>query len=308
MGITRLGHIAFEVEDVERSAAFAETITGLRSVSATDGVAFLTSNDRHHQLQLDRGQSHRCLEVGFDVTGPEEIDRIAERAAAAGLGVGEPSATEGIERKIQVEIPDGPTLALCTGVATSTPQIYSTLGTRPRKLGHVTIASPDVERVGTVLTEVLGFRLSDQLPLGDHADGELRWYRCNSDHHALGLTPGPSGVHHYAFEVDGFAAFGAMGDHLLVNGIRYIWGPGRHGPGANLFSYYEDADGSMIEFYADMLQIVDDDAYELGEWPDVESSANVWGPPPPQRWFEYSTPFAGLAAPAGSSPAERAPS
>jgi hypothetical protein len=40
-------------------------------------------------------------------------------------------------------------------------------------------------------------------------------------------------------------------------------GPGRHGPGQNVFAYFEDADGGMIELYSDMLQIEDESTYEL---------------------------------------------
>lgn len=291
MSITRIGHIAFTVTDLDRSARFAQDIIGLREVERTADCVYLTSTSRHHQLRLRAGSEHHCEEIGLDTDSVEAWRAIRDRVAHAGFTI-----TDGddphIAHSFRFSVESGPTIAVCCGVATTDRLLYTRPGARPRKLGHVTLASPDQAGVGGALMDVLGFRLSDRLPLGDHADGELRWYRCNPDHHGIGLCPGSTGVHHYAFEVDSFAALGSMGDHLLANGIRYIWGPGRHGPGENLFAYFEDGDGSMVELYSDMLQIDDDSSYRLAEWPDVASSANVWGPPPPEAWFQYSTPFA----------------
>jgi catechol 2,3-dioxygenase len=296
MSIARIGHIAFTVTDLGRSARFAQEIIGLREIERTDEVAYLTSTTRHHQLRLRAGAHHACDEIGFDVDSSDGWRALRGRVADAGFDVTEDDDLL-FDHVFHFTIDDGPTLAICSGAAAIEPVRYTAPGARPRKLGHVTLASPATEGLGTVLTDVLGFRLSDRLPLGEHADGDLTWYRCNTDHHALGLAPGAAGVHHYAFELDGFAALGTMGDHLLANGKHYIWGPGRHGPGENLFAYFEDADGSMIEFYSDMLQIEDETTYRLSSWPDVASSANVWGPAPPDVWFCYATPFgANIAA------------
>jgi catechol 2,3-dioxygenase len=295
MSIARLGHIAFTVTDLARSARFAQEIVGLREVARTDDVAYLTSTSRHHQLRLRTGSHHVCDEIGFDTDSFGSWSILRDRVCAAGLDVTEVEDPL-FAHLFRFTIEQGPTIAICNGAAATEPVLYSTPGARPRKLGHVTLASPDTAAVGSVLLDVLGLRLSDRLPLGEHADGELTWYRCNPDHHSVGLCPGAAGVHHYAFEVDSFAALGTMGDHLLANGTRYIWGPGRHGPGQNLFAYFEDTDGSMIELYTDMLQIEDESTYQLSEWPDVASSANVWGPAPPDPWFAFSTPFAAHVA------------
>jgi catechol 2,3-dioxygenase len=291
MSIARIGHIAFTVTDLDRSTRFAQEIVGLREVKRTDELAYLTSTNRHHQLRLRAGSHHVCDEIGFDVDSPDNWTALRARVADAGFDIADVDDPL-FAHVFHFDIEHGPTIAICSGVAATESVTYSALGARPRKLGHVTLASPDTRRVGSALEDVLGFRLSDRLPLGKHADGELTWYRCNTDHHAVGLCPGPAGVHHYAFQLDSFAALGAMGDHLLANGKRYIWGPGRHGPGQNLFAYFEDADGSMIELYTDMLQIETETTYQLSDWPDVASSANVWGPAPPDSWFAYSTPFA----------------
>jgi hypothetical protein len=78
-----------------------------------------------------------------------------------------------------------------------------------------------------VLTGPLGFRLSDTVP------GVLSWYRCSADHHGIAIAPGTvSGLHHYVFELDGWASMQAFADHLTLNDVLLTWDPVVTGPGA----------------------------------------------------------------------------
>ena len=40
-------------------------------------------------------------------------------------------------------------------------------------------------------------------------------------------------------------------------GITLWWGPGRHGPGNNLFFMIEDPDGHKVEFSAELVHVLD---------------------------------------------------
>ena len=53
----------------------------------------------------------------------------------------------------------------------------------------------------------------------------------------IGIALGPrAGLNHYAWGVESLAILGQLGDVLARNGGRFIWGPGRHGAGRNLFT------------------------------------------------------------------------
>lgn len=304
MSIIRIGHIAFATPDVERASRFAQDTLGLREVETRDGVAYLTANTRHHQLRLEPGREWSVVSVGFDADSDQGVEEIAERASRAGLAVApDESEAEFSERAIRFTIPHGPTISVMSGARTIEPERQATLApVRVKKLGHVTLASEDCAGIERVLEDVLGMRLSDRLPLDGFAAGNLTWFRCNRDHHSVGLTPGRTGLHHYAWELQDFAAYAPLGDHLRAQGIPYVWGPGRHGPGDNLFAYFEDGQGGMIEVYCDMLQIDDEGSYQRTAWPSVADSANLWGPPPSDAWFEYSVPFAPTSDVVGTPP------
>jgi hypothetical protein len=58
--------------------------------------------------------------------------------------------------------------------------------------------------------------------------------------------------------------------------IKLWWGPGRHGPGNNLFFMVEDPDGYKVEISAELESMADDDP--VRQWPHNERSLNLWGP------------------------------
>jgi hypothetical protein len=53
-----------------------------------------------------------------------------------------------------------------------------------------------------------------------------------------------------------------------------MWGPGRHGPGNNLFAFIEDPDGNWIEVSAELEVVCD---REIRDWPQAERTLNLWG-------------------------------
>lgn len=292
MSINRLGHLALSVTDLDLWTAFALEKLGLLETGRTADAVYFSSNDRHHQLIIRKGETYGATEIAFDVAQIDDWSVIRDRAEAAGLRTEIlPDGADYTAKSFRFSVPDGPTFIICHGVKSVERSRYATTSVRPRKLGHVTLSGSDPAGFERVCEDVLGFRLSDRLPLGDFVAGDLTWYRCNTDHHALGLTPGPAGVHHFAWELDDIAAFARLGDHLNHQNVRFVWGPGRHGPGDNIFAYYPDPNGGMVEVYTDMQQITDDANHVLRDWGGVEKSGNLWGPLPDPKWFEYITPF-----------------
>jgi catechol 2,3-dioxygenase-like lactoylglutathione lyase family enzyme len=161
-------------------------------------------------------------------------------------------------------------------------------GVQPRKFGHPTLTSPEPERTRALFEDVLGFRLSDTIG-GDI----LIFLRCGVDHHGIGLQKGPPGLNHYAWGVESLATLGQLGDVLARNGGRFIWGPGRHAAGNNLFTYHFDPAGAVVEYYADLYQVWDEDTYVPGAWSmDDHRPQNLWGPGVPEALITAATPLA----------------
>jgi hypothetical protein len=152
----------------------------------------------------------------------------------------------------------------------------------PRRLGHVVLGSPDPAGTTRFFLDAIGFRMSDQVA------GLLTFMRCSSDHHNLLVQPAPIPyLNHYAFEFDDVDAVGAAASHYLEGQEdRHVVGLGRHTIGSNVFWYMNDPCGTMFEFFTDMDDIPDDDAWqprtdwELGQFA-------TWGPRQPPHEFAF---------------------
>ncbi|MEM7412001.1 MAG: VOC family protein [Myxococcota bacterium] len=144
----------------------------------------------------------------------------------------------------------------------------------PRRLGHVVVGTPKPIETIQLVTEGLGFRVSDTV-----AGGIGAFLRCSPDHHNLLVAPGPVPyLNHYALEHDDFdAVTRAASVYLREHGDDVqISGPGRHPIGGNVFWYLRDPSGTFFEYFADMDRIVDDAAWKIEDW-GVEGTWSIFG-------------------------------
>ncbi len=295
MSVTRLGHVGLVVTDLDRYSTYLTEGLGLAETRREEGRAYFALGTRHHQLRVTEGDAASCDGLGFDVSDSGSLARLRDAVDAAGLEVvSERPYDDTVAEGFSFNVPAGPTVELCVGAALAPPaetyanDAYNVRGDHHRllKLGHVTIGTPDAAAVEEVFVDVLGFRISDRFP------GVLAWARCNRDHHSVGFAPAEApGIHHMAFEIESFAHYERLVDHLSLGGRRLVWGPGRHGPGNNLFVYFDDPDGTMVEIYANLVQIENEDSYVAKEWDDLQEVGNRWGPMPEEAWFKKLTPF-----------------
>ena len=144
----------------------------------------------------------------------------------------------------------------------------------PRRLGHVVVGSTEPQKTAE-LCKAIGFRVSDLV-----GGGLATFLRCSDDHHNFLVTPGPVPyLNHYALEHDDFdSVFRGATRYLQEHGQeRQVAGPGRHYIGGNIFWYLCDPSGTFFEFFADMDQITDDEAWQIGENWDITDSWSIWG-------------------------------
>jgi catechol-2,3-dioxygenase len=99
--------------------------------------------------------------------------------------------------------------------------------------------------------------------------------RSNQEHHTVAcFLSNKSGLDHYSFEAGTWEWIKNWCDHFSKQNIQLIWGPGRHGPGNNLFAFIEDLDGNKIEISAE-LEVIHD--RQTKKWPHEPKTLNLWG-------------------------------
>ncbi|KAK6815988.1 hypothetical protein P875_00127896 [Aspergillus parasiticus SU-1] len=103
------------------------------------------------------------------------------------------------------------------------------------------------------------------------------------DHHSFFMsTNASSHVHHCSFEVHDFDTQKLGHQWLADKKYKSVWGVGRHILGSQIFDYWWDTTGNMIEHYADGDLV--NNQTPIGYGPAGDESLAVWGPEVP-AWF-----------------------
>lgn len=146
---------------------------------------------------------------------------------------------------------------------------------RAARLQHVVFASTDVSRLLRFLTEVVGFTLSDRVR---DEDGGLRtaFIRCSKEHHSLAIfAASENRLDHHCYEAVEWNLIRDWAGHFARHRIPLKWGPGRHGPGNNLFLFIHDPESNWIAISAELEHVAGDPP--VGNWPHEERTLNSWG-------------------------------
>jgi catechol 2,3-dioxygenase-like lactoylglutathione lyase family enzyme len=154
-----------------------------------------------------------------------------------------------------------------------------------QRLGHVVLQTTKYVETLDWYLEHLGLIVSDFLYFpGQRERGPvMSFIRCDqggtpTDHHTLALMLGPANQYvHSAYQVADFDALAAGGEYLRDAGYHRSWGIGRHIMGSQIFDYWRDPDGFMVEHFTDGDMF--DCTLEPGWAPMTASNLAQWGPP-----------------------------
>ncbi|HLI26279.1 MAG TPA: VOC family protein [Chloroflexota bacterium] len=279
--VTRLAHVGLRATDLSQQAAFYIDRWGLERTEEHGRALFLrAAGPAHHVLTLHEG-GHGLDHVAFEVAHPDDIERAAELLSRQGIAIVTPPTRElepGIAKAIRFADPEGNVVELVAGVD----QVRDPYGPRdvtPQALNHVVLWANDRPAMEAFYRDLLGFKLSDNI------GNFMTFWRCNANHHSLAfLCPrhdGQRGLQHAAFELRDWEEFMRAVFFMGERGVRRYWGPGRHLAGNNLFAYYYDPEGNIVEYTAEVEQIVDDANYVPPFRVPGPGVTDQWGSQPP---------------------------
>lgn len=293
--ISEVGHVELRVTDVDAAVAHDKQLFGLRVTDDDGRRVSLTHGTPHHSVQYVRSDENALDHVGFVAADDEALSEIRERVQSAGYQLISDTPLCGhIAAGFAFEGPEGFVFEVYRGMEQVAFEPRS-MGVAPKRFGHVNLVPSDPAAMSTMFSEILDFRVSD------HA-GPGCFMRCNVDHHGVGLFPGPGGLHHYAFEVQDLGRLAELADLVDTLGSEVLWGPGRHGIGSNLATYVLAPSGVIVEYYADMDQIYDDESHVPGNWELTGHKwFSRWGPGIPEGFVERGIPLASDRAAAPSA-------
>jgi len=185
-------------------------------------------------------------------------------------------------------LPDQPAQVLNVGDSasrTNRPQRPPREPARIQRLGHVVLQTTTYLETLNWYLDHLGLIVSDFKYFEGQRDRgpTMSFIRCDrgaipTDHHTLAMTLGPRNRYvHSAYQVGDLDALAAGGEYLRERGFRHSWGIGRHIEGSQIFDYWRDPDGLLVEHFADGDLF--DSTLEPGWSPMTASGLAQWGPP-----------------------------
>lgn len=300
--VADIAWLEFEKPDLDRAETFAHAF-GFTTVLRTADELQLRGTDAGSPCVLLR-RGARSRFVGTAFKAPEEADvlRLAEATDAVVTPL--PESLGGIS--VDLTDPSGLPVRVVAGtheLTVLTPQqplivnvghqLKRTNATQrpPRvpasvqRLGHVVLQTTKYTEALDFYLDMLGMIVSDFLFYpGQRARGPvMSFIRCDrgsvpADHHTLALALGPSSRYvHSAYQVCDLDALAAGGEYLRDKGYFRSWGIGRHIQGSQLFDYWRDPDGFLVEHFADGDMF--DNTLEPGWAPFTASGLAQWGPP-----------------------------
>ena len=284
--VRQMGHVSLQSPKPDALVEDLVEIVGLKVTERSDTTIYLSCNDRHHEISIVRGETAGVRSVGFEAMDNRAVDEVRRRVASKGLAiVSDHPSSERMDHAFTFKLPNGAVFEVHTPIVRDQPKSNLGPGARPRRIEHVNLQVPDPEVTHDIIKDVLGLKLSDE------TDNKLfRWYRSNDGyHHTIAISPGECRLHHYAFDMHSLQDLGRIADILVAKDRALLWGPGRHGAGGNVFTYFADANGCVVETSVEMDRIENDDLYSARSWDMSQGISgrwvNLWGTPPSQEWF-----------------------
>lgn len=271
-GIRNVGLFSNALETQER---FYRNVWGLDLVSETPEATYFRGADADPYILSLHGSSRKGLHhVAFAVPTDDDVRTWAahlESRSIALVAPPQPLDTPGGGFGLAFRDPEGRRIEISSSVARKADG-WLGKACEPISICHVVLNTTDIDGTCAFYTGVLGLRISDW------SEHQMVFLRCNPKHHVISFNAAShASVNHVAYLVSDV-------DHVMrgiatlrKHGIEPSWGPGRHGPGNNIFCYYTDPAGYVAEYTADVQQISDDAAHQPKVWPRVPEFMDRWG-------------------------------
>ena len=255
----RLHHLRRDSPKPEPLARFYGELLGDRVEALPDGSWRVAGRGR--SLVVGKGASGAVPYFAFQLDDPARLDAL--RRAWNGEALSLPL----LEHAFALTDPDGRRIVFGIGEETETGEGL------PGRLQHFVCAT---QRLPEMLAfyRKLGMLESDRVLEGDSLTAVF--LRSDPEHHSFAAFRAPeSRADHHCYETNGWLDIRDWADRMARLKIPLWWGPGRHGPGNNLFFMIEDPDGHKVEFSAELELVPKEVPHRT--WPHEQRTLNLWG-------------------------------
>ena len=260
-----LHHLHITSEEPERLAEFYRQFLGM--TLRNEGDTFVLHGGTRSVL-ISRGPSASLACACYATADSVALDRLCSHLTENKVPV-VPYNSPFFENAIAVTDPQGRRIAF--GV----PKVPRAPDGVPARLQHTVFQTTELESIVRFYVEKVGFTISDEV-VDDEGRPTVVFLRSDDEHHSLAFFRGSRNEwDHHCYETNEWNDIRDWGDKFAKARIPIFFGPGRHGPGNNLFFMVTDSDGNRLEFSAEIDRVSPESS--PGVWPHDEYTLNSWG-------------------------------
>ncbi|HEY5877251.1 MAG TPA: VOC family protein [Ilumatobacteraceae bacterium] len=272
--VADIAFVRFEAPDLDVMESFL-TAFGLQRSARDDQTLYMRGTDDEGFVHVThRGETARFVGLAFAVENVTDLEELSRRDGfspvrdLAGPGGGKVVQTvdpDGFQVEVVAErgtvgrLPTpgrSPRNDARTTERAGAPLRLDAGPAHVKRLGHCVIDVADFRASEAWYKEQFGLITSDEIAL-DETSTLGAFLRCDQgdrfvDHHTLFLLGiGRSQFNHAAFEVADFDDLMRGHSHLAAAEHTHQWGIGRHVLGSQIYDYWLDPYGHMVEHWTD---------------------------------------------------------
>jgi 2,3-dihydroxy-p-cumate/2,3-dihydroxybenzoate 3,4-dioxygenase len=272
--------------DLDSAITFGTDILGLQLVGREGKSAYFRSDKvevrgdtRDHTLVYTEGDP-ADHQIGFELKDPSMIDAGVGALDDAGFpvraGTAEECASRRVRNLVMATDPSGNNIEIVGRPHHSGVRYYPGRDAGVTEFSHIGMYSTDANRDEAFWTSVFNARVSDWV-------GEAPFFRINTMHHSLVLFPSNrTGIQHINHQVEDLDDVMKSYYFLKQQGVRIVWGPGRHPVSTAIMVYFEGPDGMTYEYSVGVKHILPEQeaTYRPRQFPPEKFSLCMWGSEP----------------------------
>lgn len=293
-----IAYVRLGAPDLDKMEEFTGNF-GLVTVSRDEDRLYTRGTDPEPYVHVSERGEPGLRAIAFEAASEEDLVAVSQMEGASAI---EKIAAPGGGQLVHLADPDGHRIEIVHGrelleplpVAGAAPLNrgservrFNALQRVPsgppavKRLGHVVLRATDGARSTAWYRERFGFLPSDDFHLGDPESPLGTFLRCDRgdrpvDHHTFLCVHAPeAGFDHAAFEVEDFDAVMTGHDQLERAGYEHQAGVGRHLLGSQVFDYWKDPWGQVVEHFTDGDLL--DASVEPGHHPVQIAVGTQWG-------------------------------
>ncbi|MFH6565655.1 VOC family protein [Pseudomonas kulmbachensis] len=266
----RLFYLHMGSKAPQRQTDFYQRVLDMQCEPQPDGSVVLKGPGR--TVLISPADNHGLLAAAFRLTSQQDQNDLRQRLEQKGCPTQDTISPLMQAGSFSIRDPQGRETIF--GVARDTHE--ANLPGLPGRLQHVVFQTTELEAMVNFYVNTVGFTISDNVV--DQESGQLMvcFLRSDDEHHSLAFFRGSQNEwDHHCYETCEWNDIRDWGDRFAKEHISIFFGPGRHGPGNNLFFMVVDPDKNRLEFSAELETKAADQA--PGEWPQCERTLNAWG-------------------------------